>query len=154
MGKTASPHFSLQATSLLADESVTALAAVDVDGDGLLDVVAGTQTSAAGGHLNFLKHQAGWTFDVTRDRECPRHRHVALCPRTSAGPSVATSRSAGGRARRASSEACGSTTWMPAPSRRTAWIPSAGELTNWVPAVNANDFNYGIESGRPRSRPI
>ena len=87
-------------------EAVTALAALDVDGDGLLDVVAGTQTTASGGRLIFLKNRpAPGAFDIAQRRERPRRRHRRWSRPTSAAPRAATWPSAGARARRATSAA-------------------------------------------------
>jgi hypothetical protein len=117
---------------------------VDVDGDGRLDVIAGTQTAANGGHLVYLRDRTGgWVFENTR---------------TVNAPGVVTSILAadlGGSAR--GDLAVG---WRQGTSGYVGGVriyyldggnlppngmdPSAGSLTNWVPAVNANDFNFGI----------
>ena len=63
---------------LLEAEAVTALTVVDVNSDGLLDVVAGTQTAANGGRLIWLRNNTGaFDFDIARDGERPGHRHRA-----------------------------------------------------------------------------
>jgi prepilin-type N-terminal cleavage/methylation domain-containing protein len=143
MGKSASPHFTYQSVVSLEGEAVTALAAVDVNGDGLLDVVAGTQTAANGGHLVWLENDSG-TFDFYTSR-------------TVNAPGVVTSLAAADLGGTATSDLVvgyrvGTTGYVGGLSIYFLDVgtiphlgvdPSAGAVTNWVPAVTTNNFNYG-----------
>ena len=143
MGKTASPHFSLQWTTTLTGEAVTALAALDVDGDGLVDVVAGTQTIAAGGRLIFLKNlNVAWPFETRSSVAAP-----GVVTSIAAADFGGTTRSdlvVGWR--QGITEYMGGVRiyYLDAGTIPPSGVdPSAGTLVNWVPAVNSNNFNYG-----------
>jgi len=143
MGKSASPHFTSQNLVTLTNEAVTSLVRVDVDGDGLLDVVAGTNTSASGGNLVYLKNRNGlFNFDVAR---------------TVAAPGIVTALTAadlGGSTRGDLAVGYRVGTSGYAGGVRIYYLdgntvppngvdPSAGALANWVPAATTNNFNYG-----------
>jgi len=143
MGKAASPHFSLQRTVTLTGDAVNALAAVDVDGDGLLDVVAGTQTTAAGGRLVLLRNAGGWAFPHSQTVEAPGV--VTSLVAADLGGSTRGDLAVGWRQ---------GTTGFVGGVRiyyldtgvipPTGTDPSAGALVNWVPAVNSNNFDNGL----------
>lgn len=143
MGKTASPHFVLQSEVAFSGDAVATLAVVDVDGDGLRDVVAGVQTTAGGGRLVFLRNRTGaFAFDVARTVEAPGI--VTALTTGDFGGSTRGDLAVGFRT--------GTTGY--AGGVRLYYLdtgtippngmdPSAGTLVNWSPAVNANNFNYG-----------
>lgn len=143
MGKSGSPHFSSQGMLLLEAEAVTALAVVDVNNDGLLDVVAGTQTVANGGRLVWLRNNTGaFDFDIARAVNAPGVV-TALAAADIGGGTVGdlvvgyrigTSGYAGGV----------SIYFLDVGTIPHLGVdPSAGAVVNWVPAVNTNNFNYG-----------
>jgi prepilin-type N-terminal cleavage/methylation domain-containing protein len=149
MGKTASPHFTQQATIALLGEAVTALTVVDANSDGLLDVVAGTQTSANGGRLVLLQNDTGaFDFDIARSVHAPGIV-TALAAADIGGTTVGdlvvgyrvgTSGYAGGVI----------IYFLDAGTIPSSGVdPSAGTVTNWVPAVTTNDFNYGTNPAPP-----
>lgn len=143
MGKTASPHFLLQSEVAFTGDAVTKLAVVDVDGDGLLDVVAGLETTAGGGRLVYLKNRTGaFTFDVTRTVDAPGV--VTSLVVADLGGSTRGDLAVGYRV--------GTTLYVGGVTiyyldggniPPNGMDPSAGALVNWVPALNANNFNYG-----------
>ncbi len=143
MGKTASPHFLLQATTTLIGEAVTALAALDVDGDGLIDVVAGTQTIAAGGRLLFLRNRTGgWTFDLAKAVAAPGV--VTSMVAADFGGSTRGDLAIGWRQGITDYVGGVKIYYLDAGTIPPNGVdPSAGTLVNWVPAVNSNNFNYG-----------
>src|SRR4029077_7538683 len=60
--KTSTPHFTYQNTITLPNDAVTALAAVDVNGDSTRDLVIGTQRTFASGKLLYYKNATPSTF--------------------------------------------------------------------------------------------
>jgi len=147
MGRAASPHFAFQSSVLLSGDAVNALAAVDVDGDGLLDVVAGTQTSAAGGRLIYLKNSGSWAFASAQTVDAPGV--VTSLVAADLGGSARGDLAVGFR--RGTSGFVGGVriyyldVGVIPPSGTD---PSAGVLVNWVPAVATNDFNYGTNPAK------
>lgn len=143
MGKTASPHFVLQSEVAFSGDVITKLAVVDVGGDGLLDVVAGVETTAGGGRLVYLKNQTGaFTFAVTRTVDAPGV--VTSLVVADLGGSVRGDLAVGYRV--------GTTLYVGGVKiyyldsgniPPNGADPSAATLVNWVPALNANNFNYG-----------
>jgi hypothetical protein len=148
LGKTASPHFSLQGTVSLTGDAVTALAAVDVDGDGLLDVIAGTQTSANGGRLIFLKNRTGgWLFDHARIVNAPGI--VTSLVSADLGGSTRGDLAVGWRQGTTGFVGGVRIYYLDAGTIPPSGMdPSAGTLVNWVPAVNSNNFDYGTNPAK------
>lgn len=143
MGKSASPHFTYQSLTSFVNESVTGLAVVDVNGDGLLDVVAGTQTSSNGGHLIFLKNRTGaFGFDVTRTVDAPGI--VTALAATDLGGSARGDLAVGYHTGTSGFVGGVRIYYLDAGTLPPNGVdPSGGSLTNWVPAVTTNNFNYG-----------
>ena len=143
MGKSASPHFTMQSYVSLTNEFVTALTAVDVDGDGLVDVVAGTQTTASGGHLIYLKNRnGGWAFDNTRVVDAPGI--VTSLASADLGGSARGDLAVGWRQGTSGYVGGVRIYYLDVGNLPpTGMDPSAGALVNWVPAVTTNNYNYG-----------
>jgi prepilin-type N-terminal cleavage/methylation domain-containing protein len=143
MGKTASPHFSHQGTVSLAGDAVTALVATDVNGDGLIDVVAGTQTTSSGGRLTFLKNWGtGWVFDISRTVDAPGI--VTSLAAADLGGSVRSDLAVGWRQGTTGFVGGARIYYLDAGTIPPLGLdPSAGTLANWVPAVTTNNYNYG-----------
>lgn len=141
-GKASTPHFQLVTSWAFSNEPITALAITDVNGDGLLDLVAGSQTTADGGHLWQMNNGPGWSFALVRVINAP---------------GIVTSIVAadlGGISRKDLAVGWhGSSTGYVGGVRiyyldagilpPTGIDPSAGQLQNWVPALTSGDFNYG-----------
>ncbi len=143
MGKSASPHFLHRGEMDISGEAVTALAVVDVDSDGLLDVVAGTQTVADAGRLFLLRNTTGmFDFYVARTVNAPGI--VTALAATDLGGAAVKDLVVGYRV--------GTTGYVGGVSIYFLDVgtiphlgsdPSAGALANWVPAITTNNFNYG-----------
>jgi prepilin-type N-terminal cleavage/methylation domain-containing protein len=144
MGKTASPHFVYQTGFTFATDAINALAVADVDQDGLKDVVVGTQTSAGGGHLIYLRNRNGaWGFDNTRTVNAPGV--VTSLVAADFGGSSGTDLAVGWRLSSGSYVGGLRIYYLDAGTIPVNGVdPSAGALVNWVPALTTNDFNYGL----------
>jgi len=143
MGRSASPHFVLQSEVAFSGDAVTALAVVDVNDDGLRDVVAGVQTAANGGRLVFLKNRTGaWGFDVARTVDTPGI--VTALVASDFGGSTRGDLAVGWHQGAAGYAGGVKFYYLDAGNLPPNGVdPSAGLLTNWVPALNANNFDYG-----------
>jgi hypothetical protein len=149
MGKSAATHFMYRGTVSLASDAVTALTVVDVDSDGLLDVVVGTQTSADGGHLILLRNGTG-VFDFAVARTVNAPGIVTALAAADLGGTAVKDLVVGYR--------MGSTSYVGGVSLyfldagtipHLGTDPSAGALANWVPAITTNNFNYGTNPTAP-----
>lgn len=143
MGKSASPHFTYQNIVTFSNEAVTSLARVDVDGDGLLDVVAGTQTSSSGGHLVYLKNRNSlFNFDVARTVVAPGI--VTALAAADLGGSSRGDLAVGYRVGTSGYVGGVRIYYLDANTIPLSGVdPSAGALTNWIPAATTSNFNYG-----------
>jgi len=143
MGKSASPHFVYQSVVEIVGEGVTALAVVDVDSDGLLDVVAGTQNATGNGHLMLLRNNTGaFDFDIAKNVNAPGI--VTALAAADIGGGAVKDLVVGYRVGTIGYVGGVSIYFLDVGTIPHLGVdPSAGALANWVPAITTNDFNYG-----------
>jgi type II secretory pathway pseudopilin PulG len=143
MGKTASPRFALQMAWGFTNEPVTALCLADVDQDGYLDVVVGTQTAADGGRLMLLRNGGSFSFTLPRVVDAPGV--VTALVAADFGGSTGTDIAVGFHTGSSSYVGGVRIYYLDSGTIPTSGVdPSGGALTNWVPALTTNDFNYGL----------
>jgi hypothetical protein len=143
--KGSTPHFTYEYCTTLASDAVTAVALVDVDGDAILDVVAGTQTGTSSGQLIFLRSRIPGTFlfDAVKALNAPGIVTSLVCA------------DFGGSTRKDIALGFRQSTTSYAGGLRIYYLdalglwggavdPSSGSLVNFVPALTSNHFNYGI----------
>jgi prepilin-type N-terminal cleavage/methylation domain-containing protein len=143
MGKTASPHFTYQGLVTLDGEAVTSLTATDVNGDGRLDVVAGTHNSANNGRLLWLRNGTGaFDFDLARAVTAPGI--VTALASADLGGGATSDLVVGFRVGTSGYVGGVRIYYLDAGTIPHLGVdPSADALVNWVPAVTTNNFNYG-----------
>lgn len=151
VSKVTGSRFIYQTKVTLATEAVTSLACSDFDGDGKVDVVAGTQISGTTGHLIQFKNAiaAGiWSFINVRSVDTPGFpMSLAVADM---GGSTRADIICGTRADVSTFAGALRIYYMDSgllPFSPTD--PSSGSLTNMVPALTVNNFNYGVQPTAP-----
>ncbi len=144
MGKTANPHFLFRYGFGFSAYAINALTVVDVDQDGMLDVVAGTQSGTSTGHLIWLRNKDNaWTFETARIINAPGI--VTSLVAADFGGSAAADLAVGWRQSTSSYGGGLRLYYLDAGTIPPNGVdPSSGALVNWVPALTTNDFNYGL----------
>ncbi|MBI1799557.1 MAG: VCBS repeat-containing protein [Candidatus Eisenbacteria bacterium] len=151
VSKTTGNRFIYQFSITLALEAATCLTITDINGDGNLDIVAGTQNGVAGGKLDYFKNATvagSFAFVLGRQIDAPGIP-LSLISADLGGSSRgdlvlgyrADASSYGGGIRIYFTD---SGTLPP-----TGTDPSSGSIVNMVPALNSNNFNYGIYPSTP-----
>jgi prepilin-type N-terminal cleavage/methylation domain-containing protein len=144
--KSTTPHFLFAAAMTFPLDAFTSITAVDADGDGLIDLVAGSQTGNSTGKMRLLHNitTAGvTTFVNSRTVDAPG----VVCSLASAdfGGNAARGDVAMGFRQSSASFVGGVRIYfLDSGTLPSSGVdPSSGSTTNWVPALNANDFNFG-----------
>lgn len=148
--KTTSPHFTYVGSMNFPNDIITQVVAVDVDRDGQMDIVAGTQSGISSGALYWLRNITPATFTFSYQKRVDAPGIVSSLVSADFGGLTGADLALGYRT------VIGGYTGgvrlyfldgMTLPNGNVD--PSAGNLTNWVPALNANNFNYGIYPSAP-----
>jgi hypothetical protein len=142
--KSSRPHFSYGTTISVPAEAVTAVAVVDVDGDGHPDIVVGTQKGTSDGSLLYFHNDdpANLTFslvksvDVGQVVQCIRVADLGGSSRGDLAVGLRATTSTFGGGLRIYYLDSGSI-----PDLGTD--PSNGTVTDWVPAITSANYNYG-----------
>jgi prepilin-type N-terminal cleavage/methylation domain-containing protein len=144
-------RFIYQTGVTLATEAVTSLACGDFDGDGKIDVVVGTQTSATTGHLiQYRNLTTAGVFAFSNVRSVDTPGFPMSLAVADMGGSTHQDIICGTRADAASFVGALRLYFMDSgllPLSPTD--PSAGTITNMVPALTINNFNYGVKPVTP-----
>jgi prepilin-type N-terminal cleavage/methylation domain-containing protein len=151
VSKTSGNRFVYQTGVTIPDEAITQLALTDVDNDGKLDIVTGSQTSATGGKIDWFKNGsvAGvFVFSLVRRVDAPGI--VLSLIASDIGGASRNDLTVGYRLDQ-SSYGGGIRIYY----TDTGTIPpvgtdpSNGSIVNMVPALNSNNFNYGTYPSTP-----
>jgi hypothetical protein len=146
VSKTNGNRFIYQTGFTLPDEALTSVALTDVDGDGKIDIVTGSQTSTSGGKIDWYKNASilgTFTFALVRRVDAPGI--VMSLVSADIGGSIRSDLVLGYRAD-ASSYGGGVRIYF----TDTGTIPTVGSdpsnglINNMVPALTTNNFDYGI----------
>ncbi len=152
VSKSTGARFVYQAGYDLSDQAATALVCTDVDQDGEMDVVIGTQTSTSGGRLEYWRNNkitpGVWKFDLERRVAAP-----GIVMSMVAGDYGGTSVNdiAVGFRSDASTYVGGLRIYF-LDSKTLPLFgadPSSGTLVNMVPALTVSNFNYGVQPALP-----
>ena len=145
VSKALTPHFLYEGEIDFANDAVTALGIVDVNGDGNRDVVVGTQSSDAAGNIIYLQSTTPLnTFAFTVRRVVTQPGIVSALAIGDFGGATAQDCVVGYR--QSTSSYAGGVRIYFLDSRNfptSGTDPSAGALVNWVPALTVNNFNFG-----------
>jgi hypothetical protein len=147
--KSKTPHFkggTSGDTLTFSNDVVTSVAAVDVDGDGRIDIVAGTQSGTASGSLYYFRNTATSGFDFTLTKQVDVGAIVTGITVADLGGSPRGDLAVG---RRESASTYGGGVKIyyldlgNIPDNGTD--PSSGSeaITNMVPALTSGNYNYG-----------
>ena len=151
VSKVTGARFVYQCGFTLNNDAIDALALTDIDGDGLTDIVVGTQTGVNSGHLTWYQNTTLYSmmsFNWKRTVNTPgivTSLVAADMGGSSRGDLVVGYRSD------ASSYAGGVRIYFTDSGNipNSSTDPSSGTLTNFVPAITANNFNYGVYPSTP-----
>jgi prepilin-type N-terminal cleavage/methylation domain-containing protein len=150
MGRTASPVFLYQSSYVLAPDVPTSVAVADVDGDGYLDVVVGTQSGVTTGHLQYWRNTTPSIFDFKQIAQVDAPGLVASVVAVDLGGGSRKDVAVGYRT---SSSGYGGGiriyyTDMGTISG-TGVDPTGGSVVNFVPTITTGNFNYGVYPATP-----
>jgi hypothetical protein len=135
-----------------AGMAVTAITVLDLDGDGRLDIIAGVQNGVGSGHLQYWRNMGmtgnNITFSMVKQIDTPGLVLSLTCADFGAasGKDIAM----GWRLNETSyvgGVLVYYTDLHTLPSNGVD--PSNGQVMNMVPALNANNFNYGVQPSAP-----
>ena len=149
--KNTTPHFTFMSGFGYANDAFTSLAITDVDGDGNLDVVAGSQNGSGTGRLIYLRDTNPATFSFAHTKAVDAPGVVTALLAADYGGSSRNDIAIGWRQSGTSYVGGVRIYFTDAGTLPNLGVdPSAGTLANFVPALTANNFNYGVyPSGAP-----
>ena len=143
--------YRLDEKKTITNGSVTTLACVDVNHDGRLDIVAGTQTGTAGGNLLYYRNKGTSVLSFSMDDSITAPGIPLSLAAGDLGGSNGTDMVLGWRTNETSYNG-GVTIYYLDSGNLTgaaAVDPSGGTVTNMAPAVTVNNFNYGVKPAPP-----
>lgn len=147
-GRTAGSRFVYRWSSTFSGDAATALACMDANADGYVDVFMGTQRSTSTGRLWQYRNRGNWTFDLVRRVDALGF--VQSLVGADFGGDTGADLAVGYRT---STTGYGGgvrihyldTGLLPS----TGTDPSGGSVLNMVPALAAANFNYGLNTTTP-----
>jgi prepilin-type N-terminal cleavage/methylation domain-containing protein len=144
VSKNTAPHFLYMSEVDFDDNAVTCLGAVDVNHNGIPDVVVGTQTSTSAGNLIYLRNDTPSTFGFSVRRTVTAPGIVTTMGIGDFGGISAQDLVVGFRQSTAGYAGGVRIYFLDSNSIPFSGTdPSNGALINWVPAVTVNNFNFG-----------
>lgn len=153
VSKTNGLRFVHQRTLNTPGMAITALAVLDVNGDGYMDIVAGTQLGTAIADLQYWRNKSSalpWDFALDRDIAAPGLVMSLATADMGGGPNRDL---IVGYRQDVSSYAGGVRIFYTdsgtLPLTGTDPSPSATPLVNMVPALTVNNFDYGTKPSAP-----
>ena len=151
MGKASlAPHFQLKYTMTFGGNSITSIAVTDVDGDGLLDVIAGTQSGSSTGNLVYCRNKNAvgvWSFTVQKVVAAPGIV-LSLNAADFGGDPTINDLAMGWRSSDTGYGGGVLIYFLDVRGLPSSGVdPSGGSLANMVPALASANFNYGLNSG-------
>jgi prepilin-type N-terminal cleavage/methylation domain-containing protein len=144
-------RFVYQCGYKLDKDAVTSIACFDISGDGLPDVIVGTQSSLTQGHLQQWNNKLSFpTWDFQLEREVVAPGIVLSLAAADFGSTARTDLAVGFRAD-AASYVGGLRVYFCDTDKVPAFggDPSAGSVTYMVPALATGNFNYGVKPAQP-----
>jgi hypothetical protein len=148
--KASNPHYVHANSYALAADAVTALTVMDVDLDGALDVVVGTQSGPGSGHLIYYRCTTKSTLSFSAQKTVDAPGIVQSLAGADFGGTSHTDFAMGWR-QNTSSYAGGLLIYYcdggDLPSSGSD--PTGGAVTSMVPTLTTNNFNYGVQPSQP-----
>lgn len=135
----------------LSTAAVTSLTCTDVNGDGLRDIVVGTQTGIGSGTLQYWRNDNSLPFmSFSLQREVSAPGLVMSVAKADFGGLSRNDIAMGWRQNETSYVGGVLIYFTDAGTLpNTGTDPSGGSVTNMVPALTVNDFNYGVKPSVP-----
>jgi type II secretory pathway pseudopilin PulG len=151
VSKLAGARFVYQSSQNLSNNAVTSLACIDIDRDGFMDVVAGSQTNTTSGQLLYLHNRdlgVSWNFALARKVDAPGI--VTSLVAADLGGLSYPDLAMGWRSSDTGYGGGVQIFYCDLPAMPGAGVdPSDGSVFNFVPALTANNFNYGTYPSTP-----
>jgi prepilin-type N-terminal cleavage/methylation domain-containing protein len=151
LGKSAAgAHFQYQNSILLNSAIATAVVTTDVNGDGVADVIVGTQSSTSSGSLLYYRNSGGFNFALGHSKAAPGIV-TALRAADMGGATAVNDLVVGWRASTSNYAGGVLIYFLDVHGIPSSGVdPSGGSIVNMVPAVTAANFNYyTYPSGAP-----
>jgi len=142
--KSEKPHFSLAAVIVVPDEPVMAVATLDVNGDGRMDIVAGTESGTSSGSLLCYRSDDPSVFSYLLPQKVDAGANVLAIRVADLGGGAGNDLAVGLRSSTAGYGGGLRIYYLDGgaiPSFGTD--PSGGTVVNMVPALTSGNFNYG-----------
>jgi len=133
------------------DAAYTSLTCTDVNGDGLLDIIAGTQTGTGSGTLQYWINKNNLSpIDFGLKREVDAPGLVMSVINGDFGCGTRNDIAMGWRKDETSYVGGVAIYYLDLGTLPAIGVdPSGGSVTNMVPALTSNDFNYGVKPSVP-----
>jgi len=150
MGRTATPVFLFQSGYDLASDIPTSVAVADVDDDGYPDIVVGTQSGIATGHLQYWRNTTPSIFDFKQTAQLDAPGFVASVVAVDLGGGSRKDIAVGYRT---STSGYGGGIRIYYTDLGTLYgtgvDPTGGSVVNFVPTITGGNFNYGVYPATP-----
>mgnify|MGYP003348579709 CR=1 FL=1 len=145
LGKSASGnHFQYKRMITYNSATPTAVAATDVDGDGRIDLLVGTQTSTSSGTLMHVKNLGSWFFLTVKTQNAPGIV-MSMAAADMGGGSSRADLIVGYRTSTATYAGGVAIYYLDVSGLPDSGVdPSGGSITSMVPAMATANFNYGV----------